>query len=133
MVGVAHVADGDAEQGDGGVVEEAVEEMVAVDAVRALVGGVVEFDGAEDAGGGAVGDDEVDVLAGDPVEGGLEVAAGWCIEEVGQADVAVDGAARGDERVEPLEEGAFRLRVKVGAGGVAAGIDVSLNRSRDLI
>ena len=66
--------------------EELVDELVALDAVRALMRGVVEFDGAEDAAGAGLREDEVDVLAADFVESALVSRIASDVEEIGKAD-----------------------------------------------
>lgn len=75
---------------------------------------IVERDAAERASGGGVGEKEVETEAGDaPVER-LAAAFGSDFEEVGEGDLAVDGAGRSEEGGEGLEVG---LLVERGAGG----------------
>ncbi len=82
--------------GEAGVVECAVEECVAVAAILAVVCGIVEFDGGEDAGCLDFAEDEVDMFLGDAPEGGFSVDGIFNSEKVGHAHFCHDGVAGSD-------------------------------------
>ena len=87
--------------------EEFVDEAVALDPVRAPVGAVVQLDAADDAAGGGIRDDEVDVFADDPVKRGLLARTLFGIEKIREPDLAGNPIGRMDERLERGEEGEF--------------------------
>lgn len=80
--------------------EEFVDEVVALHAIGAVVRAVVEFDGAEDAAGARVRENEVDVFATDFIECRLLAALLTDIEEIGKANFARDHTGRADDWVE---------------------------------
>lgn len=88
--------------------EEFVDEAVALDPVGTAVGAVVQFDAADDAAGGGIRDDEVDVLADDFVKRGLLARTLFGIEKVREPDLAGNSIGRMDEWLERGEEGEFR-------------------------
>ncbi len=87
--------------------KELIDESVALPSVGALVGPVVEFDATEDPAGFMLGEDEVDVLVRDQMEGGLAAAFGADFEEVGEADFDRNPAVRADHGFEDGEKFPF--------------------------
>jgi hypothetical protein len=96
-----------AEEGDllGG--EELVDDCSTLRSIGALLGGVQQFDPADDVTGLVFGQDESDVLVRDQVVGRLAAAFRSDFEEVGEADLDRDPADRADERFEDGEEVPF--------------------------
>jgi len=115
--GVVGLVDGEGDQGDAGGAEGVGEEGVAGLSAWLVVGGVVEFDGGDDAGGFGGEQDEVEMFLGD-------LAAMWGVEvfdgdHVGQADFQRDDPAGADGGEQAgVVEAAFARCEQVPAGHV---------------
>ena len=86
-----------AEQGQPLTLEELINEGIALDAVGALMTPVVEFNPAQDSAVSGLGENEVDMLAADLVEGGVVAWGVEGVKEVGESDLGGDEVMSRDE------------------------------------
>lgn len=90
--------------------QSGIEECIAVSAPVCLVAFVVQLDDTDDAQGARIAQHEINVLAGDTVEGGLALLrrkAGLWLYYVGEANLAEDDVTISGQLREKAEKGAL--------------------------
>lgn len=94
--------------------EESIDDGVAREPVGGWKRALVERDAADQAAGGGIGDEEVEVMIGDIPESGPAAAFGADFEQISEPDLTGDAGGRVDEGGEDVKKG---LVVRRGQGG----------------